>query len=181
MNQTEEAAFGSLQTRVLHVEQSMATLSRDMRDGFALVGKQITEQSERFSQSQKPQWQAYSVVLTIALAFASFIWWVNTDRQNNLAALSSKADETLAATISKLADDKIGRSEFVLTQDRGKETRERINADILRGDSELQRQIDELKKQAMDTYSLRDVVVELKQNQKEMQEMVLRGRPNASP
>ncbi|WP_309567051.1 hypothetical protein [Methylobacillus flagellatus] len=155
---------------MLHVEQSMATLSRDMRDGFALVGKQITEQSERFSQSQKPQWQAYGVMVTVVVVLGGLVYWPIREQGARI--------ETALYQIDK---DKLDRTEFVTAQERGKETRERINADILRGDIELQRQIDELKKQAMDTYSLRDVVVELKQNQKEMQEMVLRGRPNAGP
>jgi len=163
MNQTEEAAFGSLQTRVLHVEQSMAALSKDMRDGFALVGKQIAEQSDRFGQSQKPQWQAYGVMVTVVVVLGGLIYWPIREQ-----------GDRIETAIIKIADDKVGRAEWLVTQDRGKETRDRLNADILRGDADLQRQLDELKKQAMDTYSLRDVVVELKQNQKEMQEMVLR-------
>lgn len=167
MNQTEEAAFGSLQTRVLHVEQSMATMSKDMREGFALVGKQIADQSERFGQSQRPQWQAYGVMVTVVVVLGGLVYWPIREQ-------GGRIEDALI----KIADDKVGRQEWVITQDRGKETRDRLNSDINRGDEDLQRQIDELKRAAGETYSLRDVVVELKQNQKEIQELVLRGRPN---
>lgn len=181
MNQSEEAAFGSLQTRVLHVEQSLAALGKDMREGFAQNARQVADiasrfqeqvqaQATRFEQERKPQWQAYGVMLTGIVVLGTMAYWPIREQQTRLEALVIKMDE-----------GKVSREEFALTQERGKEYRERSTSDLKQAVIEVQRQIDDLKKQAGETYSLRDVVVELKQNQKEMQEMVLRGRAAPAP
>jgi len=170
MNQSEQESLGSIQTRVHHLEQGLSTLSKDVRDGFARITEQFQGQAARFEQDRRPQWQAYGVMLSGMVILGTLAYWPIREQQGRLEAL-----------IVKIEERKIDRYEFAIVQDRGKETRERLYADIQRGTSELQRQIDELKKQSLDTYSLRDVVVELKQNQKEIQELVLRGRGQAPP
>lgn len=165
MNNAEQESLGALQTRVHHLEQGLVGLSKDVREGFAQSAKQISELGSRFEQDRRPQWQAYGVMITVVVVLGGLVYWPIREQGGRIEA-----------ALVALNESKISREEFSITQERGKETRERISADMKRGEDDLQRQIDELKRQAVDTYSLRDVVVELKQNQKEIQELVLRGR-----
>lgn len=168
MNHAEQESLGALQTRVSHLEQGLVGLAKDVREGFAQSSKQISDLGSRFEQERRPQWQAYGVMLTAIVVLGTMAYWPIREQQNRL--------ETL---ILRMDGEKVDRSEFALAQDRGRENRERVNSDLKRSEDELQRQIDELKKASLDTYSLRDVVVELKQNQKEIQELVLRGSRGA--
>jgi len=165
MNASEQESIGAIQTRVHHLEQGLAGLSKDVRDGFAQSAKQFADFVARSEQDRRPQWQAYGVMITVIVVLGGLVYWPIREQGSRI--------EMALVTLN---ESKISRDEFAITQDRGKETRERITADMKRGEDDLQRQIDELKRQAVDTYSLRDVVVELKQNQKEIQELVLRGR-----
>lgn len=165
MNQSEREDLGSIQTRVHHLEQGLIGLSKDVREGFSRITEQFQAQASRFEQERRPQWQAYGVMLTAVALLGTMAYWPVREQQTRLETLILKMDE-----------GKVSREEFILTQDRGREYRERAGADLTRTTADLQRQLDDLKRAAGETYSLRDVVVELKQNQKEIQEMVLRGR-----
>jgi len=167
MNISEQESLGSLQTRVHHLETSLTSLSKDVREGFARITEQFQAQASRFEQDRRPQWQAYGVMLTGIVVLGTMAYWPIREQQTRLETLILKMDE-----------GKVSREEFVLTQERGKEYRERSGSDLTRVTAEMQRQLDDLKRAAGETYSLRDVVVELKQNQKEIQDMVLRGRPS---
>lgn len=167
MNQSEQESLGSIQTRVHHLEQGLTTLSRDVRDGFARITEQFQTQATRFEQERKPQWQAYGVMLSGMVILGTLAYWPIREQQARLETLIAKVD-----------DGSVRRAEFDLTQDRGRETRTQLAADIARTGVELQRQIDDLKKSQSDTYSLRDVVIELKQNQKELLERIYGQRPS---
>lgn len=169
MNQAEQESLGSIQTRVHHLEQSLVGLSKDLREGFAALNKQMQDQSARFDQERRPQWQAYGVMLTGMVILGTLAYWPIREQQGRLESL-----------IVKMDDQKVGRAEFNVVQERGKESRIQINDDIKRGESELQRQIDELKRQQGDTYSLRDAFLEAKQEIKEIKDLYWRkmGMPS---
>lgn len=166
MNQSEREDLGSIQTRVHHLEQGLIGLSKDVREGFSRITEQFQAQASRFEQDRRPQWQAYGVMLTGIVVLGTMAYWPIREQQTRLEALINKMDE-----------GKVSRAEFALTQERGREYRERSTEDLTRTTADLQRQIDELKRSAGDTYSLRDAFLEWKQETKELKEMVLRGRP----
>lgn len=160
MNSAEQESLGSIQTRVSHLEQGLVSLSKDVREGFALLTKQNQDQAARFDQERKPQWQAYGVMLTGMVILGTLAYWPIREQQGRL--------ETL---IVKMDDQKVGKAEFTIVQERGKESRQQINDDIKRGNAELQRQIDEIKRAQGDTYSLRDAFMESKQEIKELKDL----------
>jgi len=168
MNRPEQESLVALQTRVHHLEQGLVGISKDVREGFAQSAKQISELASRFEQDRRPQWQAYGVMVTVVVVLGGLVYWPIREQSYRIEA-----------AVVKMTDDKIGRAEFAATQEQSKETRAHINSDITRADAYLQRQLDELKKQAADTYSMRDVLLELKQNQKELQGVAQRARAGA--
>ncbi len=196
MNQSEQESLGSIQTRVSHLEQGLIGISKDMREGFSLITKQIQDQASRFDTERRPQWQAYGLVVTIALAFSGFVWWVNTDRQNAMALQFGKSNDAIATLIAKMDDSKVDVATYNVGAERARETRQNqekaidgISAKMvpfevhkIQWDAQaaanltLQRQIDELKKGQSDTYSARDVILDLKSRQRELEDMMLRGR-----
>lgn len=182
MNQAEQESLGSIQTRVHHLEQGLATLSRNVQDGFAKLAEQITT-------DRRPQWQAYGVMLTGVALLGALAYWPIREQQGRLEAILVKMD-----------DQKIDVATYAVAAERGKESREQVNTALrdiqtnlvprrehelqwaanAREMSDIQRQIDEVKKNQADTYSARDVLLELKTRQRELEDMVLRGRSPGS-
>lgn len=165
MNQSEQESLGSIQTRVHHLEQGLTNLSRTMQEGFSKITEQFQTQAARFDQDRKPQWQAYGVMLTGMVILGTLAYWPIREQQGRLEQL-----------IVKMDDQKVDTVTFNLASERGKESRIQINEDIRRGDTELQRQIDEIKRSQGDTYSLRDAFMESKQEIKELKEAVFKSR-----
>lgn len=165
MNQSEQESLGSIQTRVHHLEQGLTNLSRTMQEGFSKITEQFQTQATRFDQDRKPQWQAYGVMLTGMVILGTLAYWPIREQQGRLEQILVKMD-----------DQKVDNVTFNVFSERGKESRLQINEDIRRGDIELQRQIDEIKRTQGDTYSLRDAFMESKQEIKELKEAVFRSR-----
>lgn len=151
-----EHDFGAIQTRVRHLETGLDALATQVRTGFDAISQQL--QSDR-----RPQWQAYGVMLTAMVTLAALVWWPISDKQSRF--------EDALKDFSKSA---VSRSEFDLVQERGKEVRAQINTDIKDVEEGLQRQIDEIRKTAGDTFTVRDALMEMKSRQRELEDMILK-------
>lgn len=197
MNQSEQESLGSIQTRVSHLEQGLVGLSKDVREGFSQIARQSAEQAAsfnaqfqsqaaRFEQDRRPQWQAYGVMLTGMVILGTLAYWPIREQQTRLESLIVKMDET-----------KIDATTYAVGAERAKESRQSmekavdlINAKMVPFDvhkiqwdaqaaanANLQMQITELKKAQGDTWGARDALMETKSRLRELEDMVLRGRP----
>jgi len=158
--------LGSIMTRVHHLERGLASLSQDMRDGFANVTKQIEG-------SRQPPYQLWGIMVTVMIGLASFVWWVVTDRQNTSAEQTANALKHVSELIRDIDQNMVSQKEFTLTTERGREYRVQVAENIAAMRADLQRQIDEIKKSQGDTYTVRDAIMEIKSRQRELEETIL--------
>ncbi|MGU3496334.1 hypothetical protein ACLBXM_20020 [Xanthobacteraceae bacterium A53D] len=156
----DDARYAQLSERVTNTSTRIGALENQMTAGFTQVNNSISTLATEFrTQTKTPWpgiWAAMGVGITILAGIGTLTLWPMREGQARIQGDVDRLELATAQAITKMADATISRSEFNLTQDRGKETRDRIYADMIRTQTDLQRQIDDQKKAFGDTFSLRD-------------------------
>ncbi|MFD2142291.1 hypothetical protein [Ancylobacter oerskovii] len=200
MDQDSRQSFDVLDTRLRANERGLADVQSTMRDGFAELTRQIGTQYTKFEQAMaaqgarfeqqinaqnaliekrsEPKFQIYAIIIPIILAAVGFVW----------------------AILQTQISSKLNQETFVVATERAKETRQgqekaveaivakmvpfevhKIQWDAQASENaSLQRQIDEVKRSSADTYSARDVILRLESRQRELEDLVMRGRVGAA-
>jgi hypothetical protein len=178
-----DALTAQLGERVTNLGRRQSDLESEMRSGFkqmeTAVGSLANEMrtsvaalSTNMAERNKPQWQAIGVALTFCTVLGGIAYWpINS------------ATSDLKMTMAAMSEKMITREEMDWRQARGTEDRARTDTAILdlraaqvpRAELErvwsadaqekasLQKQIDELKGNQSNTYSARDLLLDLRE------------------
>ena len=156
------------------MESAVSSLANEMRSSVAALSTNIAERN-------KPQWQALGVALTFCTILGGLAYWpINA------------ATTDLKAAVSTISQNMVSQAEMKWRTDRGLEDRARTDAAIkdLRDAQvprqemervwqaedqqrmQIQKQIDELKASQANTYSARDLLLDLRERQDRMEKQL---------
>lgn len=167
-----EVRYGALNERVENLSNRVAGLESHMTRGFSGIEEKISGLASSFNDKQRPQWQAYGVVITVVVILGSLVYWPIREQQS-----------ALKAEIVDIGANAFTREELDYRAERSAEDRMRMQASIEaieasvvpRGEHEekwrgntaalaaIQNQIDVMRAQAGDTYTLRDAVMDMRE------------------
>jgi hypothetical protein len=180
-----DAITAQLGERVTNLGRRQSDLESEMRTGFkqmeAAVGALATEMrssvaalATNMAERNKPQWQAIAVALSFCTVVGGLVYW---------PIQNSQTDMKVAMTA--IVDKMVSRQEMDWRQARGQEDRARTDqavADLRAAqvprtelervwhtddlvNAQLQKQIDELKANQSQTYSARDLLLDMRERQ----------------
>ncbi|MDR6953771.1 hypothetical protein J2X65_003134 [Ancylobacter sp. 3268] len=151
--------------------------------------QQISAQNALIEKRSEPKLQIYAIIIPMILGAATFVWAIlqtqissklnqetfaiATERARETRATQEKAMEVLAARQEKDIDAIVAKMVPFEVHKIQWDAQAAQNAS-------LQRQVDELKRSSADTYSARDVILRLESRQRELEDLVLRGRIGAA-
>ena len=194
MDQDSRQSFDVLDTRLRANERGLTDIQSAMRTGFSDITGQITAQYNKFEQAmaaqgsrfeqqvagqnaliekqREPKFQIYAIIIPMVIFAVGFVWAIlQTQITSKLSA------ETFAIATERAKETRLGQEKAI---DRINEKMVPFEVHKIQWDAQaaanltLQRQIDELKKGQSDTYSARDVILDLKSRQRELEDMMLR-------
>ncbi len=156
------------------IESSMTSMSSEMRSAVAALSTNLAERN-------RPQWQAIGVAITFCTVIGGLAYWpinASTARLENAVVL--------------LGEKVVTRQEMDWRQARGQEDRTRMEASIAsvreaqvpraelervwtsedQQRAQMQKQIDELKQGQANTYSARDLLLDMRERQDRLERSV---------
>ncbi len=167
-----ETQYAALGERVEGQGRRLTNLESTVNQGFRQVETSIAGLSNEFRSSQRPQWQAMSVILAFALAIGGLAYWPIRESTNDLKAAQTTIVENM-----------VTQKEMDWRTARGMEDRQRTEMTLRSLDtlmmprpeldrvfdgynqrlSDQQRQIDEVKQAQGSVWGVRDVLLDLKE------------------
>jgi hypothetical protein len=163
------------------MESAVSSLANEMRGSVAALATNIAERN-------KPQWQALGVALTFCTILGGLAYWpINS------------ATTDLKASVSVIMDKMVTQKEMEWRTARGAEDRQRMeqsikevrDAQVPREElsrvwqsddqqkASLQKQIDELKQAQANTYSARDLLLDMRERQDRLERQIYGTRSPA--
>lgn len=165
------------------MEAALSSIANETRSSIAALSQSINERN-------KPQWQALGVALTFCIALGGLAYWP-------INAATGDLKVAVGAILAKM-DTMVTQKDLEYRQARSVEDRARTDAAVAdlrekqvpreehqthwaseaQVDAALQKQIDELRANQAQTYSARDIILELQESQKRL-EREMHSRTNA--
>ncbi|MCS0459552.1 hypothetical protein [Rhizobium favelukesii] len=156
------------------METAVSSLAQEMRTSVAALSTNLAERN-------KPQWQALGVALSFAAILGGLAYWP-------IQSATTDLKESLAVITEKMVTQK----EMEVRTQRGVEDRQRTDAAIAdlrtsqvprqelervwQSDDQqkaaLQKQIDELKQAQANTYSARDLLLDMRERQDRLERQI---------
>jgi hypothetical protein len=193
----QDAIQAQLGERVTNLGRRQTDLESEMRSGFkqmeTAVGSLANEMrtsvaalSTNIAERNKPQWQAIGVALSFCAILGGLVYWpINSATTDLKAAVVSISDRMVTqkemewrtargAEDRKRGDDAIAdlRASQVPRQEL-----ERVWQSDDQQKAALQKQIDELKQAQANTYSARDLLLDMRERQDRIERQVYGSRP----
>jgi DNA repair exonuclease SbcCD ATPase subunit len=161
------------------MESAVSSLANEMRTSVAALSTNIAERN-------KPQWQALGVALTFCTILGGLAYWpINA------------ATTDLKAAVLSISENMVTQKEMEWRTARGAEDRVRIEAAVKdvrdaqvpreelsrvwqsddQQKAQLQKQIDELKMAQANTYSARDLLLDMRERQDRLERQIYGTRP----
>lgn len=167
-----ETQYAALGERVEGQGRRLTNLESTVNQGFRQVETSIAGLSNEFRSSQRPQWQAMSVLLAFALAIGGLVYWpiqkATNDLKTAITSLSEKAvtREELEWRSSRAAEDRTRTEMTLRSLDANLVPRaehSRVWASYDQRFLDQQRQIDELKQYQGSVYGARDALLDIRE------------------
>lgn len=187
------AQYARLSERVENQGKDIVDLRSNMNTGFQGVNANLNALSNELRSNSKTQWpviwSAAGVCTAAIIAAGTFVYGTIANRQD-------RTDSTIVAVVDKM----VTKSEMEWRTARGVEDRQRMEAAIKdvrdaqvpreelarvwQSDDQqkaaLQKQIDELKQAQANTYSARDLLLDMRERQDRLERQIY-GTRSASP
>lgn len=184
------AQYARLSERVENQGKDIVDLRSNMNTGFQTVNASISTLSNELRSNSKTQWPviwaAAGVCFTVLVTIGTFFY-----------GTLSKGQDRLDTAISKLAENSVSVAELKWRTDRSAEDRTRTDnaikdlreSQVPRQELErvwqsddqqkasLQKQIDELKQGQANTYSARDLLLDMRERQDRLERQLYSSRP----
>lgn len=165
LNRRQSDLESEMRSGFKQIESSMSAMSTEMRSSVAALSTNLSERN-------KPQWQAIGVAITFCTLLGGLAYYP-------INASTSRLEASLAG----ISDKMVTRQEMDWRQARGQEDRARLelsvkdvrDAQVPRAELErvwtsedqyraqMQKQIDELKQSQSNTYSARDLLLDMRE------------------
>lgn len=188
---SEEASvnIGALQQRVFGLESSQRNLADGLSNLASRVETLFAGLATKIEERSRPQYPLLISLGLLGLAVVSSVGWLAyapiRENQTDLKAAIVEMTKSMAASAEKASERFVSIRELDGRSSRTRADMTRLNADLntqeiaLRREMEqsssnLQRQIDDQKKQFGDTFSLRDALLQM-QRRIDQLEAVRRG------
>lgn len=179
-----DAQFSSLEQRVYTIEKGFVDLRDTVQHQTAAITAKLETLGSQFNESRKPQWQPLLMLASVIVAFVTAIgtlaYWPILSGQSRADAAIASVQTELRVSIKESAASYLTRAEADWRAERSKEDRRRfeialtklIDGQVSRQEHEqrwqneaqrfadVQRQIDEMKRQQGDTYTARDALLD---------------------
>lgn len=156
------------------MESAVSSLANEMRSSVAALSTNIAERN-------KPQWQAIAVALSFCTIVGGLVYWPIRD-----------ATSDLKSSITIISEKMVTQDEMIWRTQRGVEDRQRMEsaikevrdaqvpreelARVWQSDDQqkaaLQKQIDELKQAQTNTYSARDLLLDMRERQDRLERQI---------
>ncbi len=184
------AQYARLSERVENQGKDIVDLRSNMNTGFQTVNASLSTLSNELRSNSKTQWPviwtAAGVCFTVLAALGAFFY-----------GTLSKGQDRMDTAIAKLAENSVSQGEMKWRTDRAAEDRTRTDAAIKdlreaqvprqemervwQADDQqkvqLQKQIDELKQNQANTYSARDMLLDMRDRQDRIERQIYANKP----
>lgn len=146
---------------------------------------QIDNQNSLIEKQREPKFQIYAVIIPIVLCAAGFVWAIlqsqitgklNSETYYIAAERAKESRATTDASIAKITDKMVPFDVHRIQWDANAAALSNLRESIVVLRADMQRQIDEVKRQQGDTYTARDVILRLETRQRELEDIIIRGR-----
>jgi hypothetical protein len=152
------------------MESAISSLANETRNSIASVSSSIAERN-------KPQWQALGVALTFATVLGGLAYMpireATSDLKGSVTIITEKmvTQKEMEWRTARGAEDRARTESAVVdlrSQQVPRQELERVWAADDQQRAQMQKQIDELKQGQASTYSARDILLDLKENQQRL-------------
>ena len=165
------------------MESAMSAVAAEMRNSVAALSTNIAERN-------KPQWQAMGVVLTFCAMLGGLAYWpinsATTDLKAAVTTISANmvTQKEMEWRTARGSEDRL-RTEAAIADLRESQVPRQEMERVWQSDDQqkaaLQKQIDELKQAQANTYSARDLLLDMRERQDRLERQIYGVSRQPSP